>query len=89
MSFKVTKGRKSRYKGQNRSDFDLNKNKQIMHENEALYVIFSKKIISRSKRSLEVKNLRKKSKTVKFGFSTKVDKLYVKLKLSTSVIITK
>ena len=24
MSFKVTKGRKSRYKGQNRSDFDLN-----------------------------------------------------------------
>ena len=48
MSFKVTKGRKSRYKGQNRSDFDLNKKRQIIHKNEAHYVTFSKKIISRS-----------------------------------------
>ena len=50
MSFKVTKGRKSRNKGQNRSDFDLDKKRQIIHENEALYVIFTKKIISRSKK---------------------------------------
>ena len=64
MSFKVTKGRKSRYKGQNRSDFDLNKNKQIMHENEALYVIFSKKIISRSNRVTLGQNLQKKGQKV-------------------------
>ena len=45
---KVARGRKSRYKGQNRSDFDHNKKRQTIHENEALYVIFSKKIISRA-----------------------------------------
>ena len=50
MSLKVTKGQKSRYKGQNRSDFDLNKKRQIIHKNEALNVIFSKKIILRSRK---------------------------------------
>ena len=39
MSFKVTKGRKSRDKGQNRSDFDLNKKKQIILKNECQYFI--------------------------------------------------
>ena len=48
MPLKVTKGQKSRYKGQNRSDFDLNKKRQIINKNEALNVIFSKQIISRS-----------------------------------------
>ena len=42
MSIKVTKGRKSRYKGQNRSDFDLNKKRQIIHKTEVLCNNFKK-----------------------------------------------
>ena len=42
MSLKVTKGQKSRYKGQNRSNFDLNKKRQIIHKNEALNVMSDK-----------------------------------------------
>ena len=34
MSFKVIGCRKLRYKSQNRSDFDLNKNGQIIHKNK-------------------------------------------------------
>ena len=71
MSFKVTKGRKSRYKGQNRSDFDLNKNRQIIHENEALYVIFSKKIISRSNKVTWGQKFEKKVKNCQIWFFNK------------------
>ena len=62
MSLKVTKGRKSRYKGQNRSYFDLNRKRQIIHKKEALKVMFSKMIIKVKQDHLRSKILDKGQK---------------------------
>ena len=57
------------------------KSSQIIPQNEALGKNFSKKLVIGSKKVIESKNREKKPEKVKFWFWSKVDKLYLKMKL--------